>query len=404
MIDNKPLNILVFSSLFPSEARKTAGLFVRERMFRMREHANITVVSPVPWFPGQGIIRFFFKGYRPMPAKIELQDGVEVYFPRFLSFPYFFRSQDANFMAWSVRKLVKRLVRQKRIDLIDSHFTYPDGLAATTLANELSIPSTITMRGTEVPHTKDAKKLPFLQKAWAQASHVISVSKSLKDVALANGVKDERVTVIGNGIDTEKFTALSKQQAKQGLNIKPDSPVLITVGGLVFRKGFHRVIECLPKLKHKFPDIKYLVVGGPSLEGNIEEYLRNQCKQLGVEEEVVFCGPKPPEELYKYLSAADLFVLPTANEGWANVLLESLACGTPVVATDVGGNKEVISQSNLGYIVPFDDSTALFNSLSLGLTTKWNVNTLRGYAESNHWNIRITKLNKLFSQLIGKNK
>ncbi|GMM68933.1 glycosyltransferase family 4 protein [Alteromonas sp. MTD1] len=398
---HKPLNILVFSSLFPSEVRKTAGLFVRERMFRMREHAQITVVSPVPWFPGQGIIRFFFKGYRPMPAVMEVQDGVEVYFPRFLSFPFFFRSKDATFMAWSVRRLVKKLVKQKKINIIDSHFTYPDGLAATTLANEVGIPSTITMRGTEVPHSKDPRKLPLLQKAWAKASHVVAVSQSLKDVALEHGVEDEHVTVIGNGIDTEKFMPLDKRRAKEELGINPLSPVLITVGGLVFRKGFHRVIECLPDLKKKYPDIRYLVVGGPSLEGNIENFLINQCEELNVTENVIFFGAQPPEKLSMYISAADLFVLPTANEGWANVLLESLACCTPVIATDVGGNREVITKSDLGYIIPFGNSKALLNSLLSSLTKKWDGGILRQYAESNHWNVRVTKLHTLFSRLVG---
>ncbi len=398
---NKSLSILVFSSLFPSETRKTAGLFVRERMFRMREHANITVISPVPWFPGQGIIRLFYKGYRPMPAKMEIQDGVEVYFPRFLSFPYFFRSKDAAFMAWSVRKLVKNLVKKKGINIIDSHFSYPDGLAATTLANELSIPSTITMRGTEVPHANDQTKLPMLQRAWGQASHVLAVAQSLKDVALVHGVEPEKVTVVGNGIDTEKFISLSKQKAKKNLGIQPESPVLITVGGLVFRKGFHRVLDCLPKLKLQYPNIQYLIVGGPSLEGNIEEYLRSQTKRLGLEENVIFCGPQKPSELHKYLSAADVFVLPTANEGWANVLLESLACGTPVVATDVGGNKEVINSTSLGHIVPFDEKGALFNAIANSIEKSWDVNLLVAYAEQNHWRHRVQHLKTIFERLVG---
>ena len=102
-----------------------------------------------------------------------------------------------------------------------------------------------------------------------------------------------------------------------------------------------------------------------------------------------------------YISAADLFVLPTANEGWANVLLESLACCTPVIATDVGGNREVITKSDLGYIIPFGNSKALLNSLLSSLTKKWDGGILRQYAESNHWNVRVTKLHTLFSRLVG---
>lgn len=399
MIDNKPLNILVFSSLFPSEARKTAGLFVRERMFRMREHANIIVVSPVPYFPGQEIIKWFVKGYRPMPAKQEVQDGITVYYPRFLSFPKFFRNKDAQFLTFSVRRFVKKLCKTHQIDVIDSHFTYPDGVAATTLASELGIASTITMRGTEVPHSNDPQKLPQLKKAWSQASHVISVSQSLKNVALKYGVNDKHITVVGNGIDTEKFIPLEKGEAKKSLGIAAESPVLATVGGLVYRKGFHRVIDCLPQLKEKHPNIKYLIVGGASLEGNIEEELKSQAEKLGVTDHVIFCGPQPPEALHKFLSAADVFVLATANEGWANVLLEALACGTPVIATDVGGNSEVINHSSLGEIVPFGNHDKLLDALNNGLIRKWESLELVRYAEANHWNYRIQNLKTIFDRI-----
>lgn len=399
MMGNKSLNILIFSSLFPSEVRKTAGLFVRERMFRMREHANLVVVSPVPYFPGQEIIKWFVRDYRPMPAKKETQDGVTVYYPRFLSFPKFFRSKDAQFLTFSVRRFVKKLCKIHEINIIDSHFTYPDGVAATTLAKELGIASTITMRGTEVPHSNDPKKLPQLKKAWSDASHVIAVSQSLKNVALEHGISDEHVTVVGNGIDTEKFIPLEKTKAKESLGISAESPVLATVGGLVYRKGFHRVIDCLPQLKKEHPNIKYLIVGGASLEGNIEDELKSQADKLGVKDSVVFCGPQPPKELHKYLSAADVFVLATANEGWANVLLEALACGTPVVATDVGGNSEVINHSNLGQIVPFGVHDKLFDALNNSLTKEWDSQELVRYAKANHWNFRIQNLKTIFDRI-----
>ena len=111
--------------------------------------------------------------------------------------------------------------------------------------------------------------------------------------------------------------------------------------------------------------------------------------------------PQKPSELHKYLSAADVFVLPTANEGWANVLLESLACGTPVVATDVGGNKEVINSTSLGHIVPFDEKDALFNAIANSIEKSWDVNLLVAYAEQNHWRHRVQHLNTIFERLVG---
>ncbi|WP_240485156.1 glycosyltransferase [Aestuariibacter salexigens] len=371
---------------------------MRERMFRMRKYADIVVVSPVPWFPGQELIKLFFPDYRPMPPKMEVQDGVKVYFPRFFSLPLLFRQFDSLFMQRGARKLVKRLVKERNINIIDAHFTYPDGHAATQLAEEVGLPSTITMRGTEVPHSKDHKKLPSLKQAWSKASHVIAVSQSLKDVALQHGVEDSHITVVGNGIDTEQFQELDKKGAKQKLGLQPDAKVIITVGGLVWRKGFHRVIECMPDIQKEHPNLHYLIVGGASLEGNIEAELREQSDKLNLTDAVTFCGAKRPEELSLYLSAADVFVLATANEGWANVLLESLACGTPVVATDVGGNKEVITDDTLGAIVPFDDREALGTAITGALHRNWDTEHLLGYAQQNHWDNRITQLNRLFKE------
>ena len=91
--------LVVFSSLFPNSTQPTAGLFIRERMFRVGKRLPLVVVSPKPWFPGQGLIRRFRPHYRPMPAPMETQAGVEVHFPRFLAIPGLFRGLDSLFMA-----------------------------------------------------------------------------------------------------------------------------------------------------------------------------------------------------------------------------------------------------------------------------------------------------------------
>ena len=153
------------------------------------------------------------------------------------------------------------------------------------------------------------------------------------------------------------------------------------------------------KQVEKHPNIKYLIVGGASLEGNIEEELKSQAEKLGVTDHVIFCGPQPPEALHKFLSAADVFVLATANEGWANVLLEALACGTPVIATDVGGNSEVINHSSLGEIVPFGNHDKLLDALDNGLIRNWERLALVRYAEANHWNYRIQNLKTIFDRI-----
>jgi teichuronic acid biosynthesis glycosyltransferase TuaC len=392
-------NILVFSSLFPSDAAPSNGLFIRERMFRVAQHVNLTVVSPVPWFPGQQLVRIFKKNYRLLPEKKEIQQGITVYFPRFFSFPGVLRNLDALMMYLCCFLLVRKLKNEQHIEIIDSHFTYPDGLAATWLAQKLGMKSIITLRGTEIPHKKIPGRKKQLLKAWEQADRLFSVSNSLCQHAIELGADADKITVIGNGIDTDKFKPIVKADAKEILNIDADAKVLITVGGLVERKGFHRVLECLPPLLAEFPKLVYLIVGGANAEGNYKPQICALTDKLAVTEHVRFLGVLSPEELSVPLSAADAVVLSSSNEGWANVILEAMACGTPVVATDVGGNAEVVDSEELGAIVPFGDHQKLLEAIQCALHRDWQVTMLTQYAQDNHWNHRINVILKEYDRL-----
>jgi teichuronic acid biosynthesis glycosyltransferase TuaC len=149
----------------------------------------------------------------------------------------------------------------------------------------------------------------------------------------------------------------------------------------------------------KYPGLIYLIVGGDSQEGNIRERLEDQVKTLNLEENVRFLGAYPSEQLKVPLSAADLFVLATANEGWANVFLEAMACGLPVITTEVGGNKEVVNDPGLGTVVPFGDSEALLAALLQGLETAWDRPSIIQYARKNSWDSRVKILVEEFQQI-----
>jgi glycosyltransferase involved in cell wall biosynthesis len=205
--------------------------------------------------------------------------------------------------------------------------------------------------------------------------------------------------VVGNGVDTMKFHAVDKSDARVKLGLPPDAPVLISIGGLVERKGFHRVIDCLPKLLEGFPALHYLIVGGPSPEGDMGAQLHAQVSKLGLDGTVIFTGPKKSEELKELISAADVFVLSTRNEGWANVFLEAMACGLPVITTDVGGNAEVVCKAELGTIVPFGDQASLEQALTVALERKWDRNFIIAHAGENAWDSRIAKLLAAFQEI-----
>lgn len=384
-------DLVVFSSLFPSAARPGAGLFIRERMFRVARHRPLVVVSPQPWFPGQGLIRRFRPGYRPMAPYREIQQGVEVYHPRFLAIPGLLR----RFDGWSMALFSYFLLRRLKADgarLIDAHFAYPDGEAASRLGRWLRLPVTITLRGTEVPHSRDPALRARLMRALKPAARVFAVSDSLRRLALQLGVAPDRSEVVGNGVDVEIFQPVDRAEARRRFGLPDGAKVLISVGGLVERKGMHRVIDCLPGLLAAHPNLHYLIVGSGGPEGDMRPELEAQVARLGLGGRVHFLGALPPAELKWPLSAADVFALATRNEGWANVFLEAMACGLPVVSTDVGGNAEVVCRPELGSIVPFGDAAALEHALDAALGRQWDRAAILDYARDNQWDRRVAQL------------
>ncbi len=397
-------HIVVFTTLFPNTAQPGAGVFIRERMFRVAKALPLMVVAPVPWFPFQGLIRLFRPHFRPAPPYREIQDGIEVLHPRFFSIPGIFKSLDGIFLALSTLTLMRRLQREQRCDIIDSHFAYPDAYAASLLGKWLALPFTVTLRGTE----SRLAKIPAFRKrmtlALQAAARIFSVSDSLRQVAISLGIPESRTEVVGNGVDTLKFHPIDKAEARIRLGLPPDSPVLVSVGGLVERKGFHRVIDCLPGLLEHFPRLHYLIVGGPSPEGDIGAQLRAQVARLGLESHVTFTGPMKSELLKAPLSAADVFVLSTRNEGWANVFLEAMACGLPVITTNVGGNAEVVCKPELGAIVPFDDQAALEQAIKAALERKWDRSKIIAHASENTWDSRIAVLVEAFLDIAQHNE
>ena len=391
--------LLVYSSLFPSPVQPNAGVFVRERMFRVGAHLPIVVVAPTPWFPFQSVLRMFRPHFRPMPPAHQQQDGVDVLYPRYFSIPGVFKQWDGLFMALSTYAMVKRLHQAGRVDIIDAHFAYPDGYAATLLGRWLKVPVAITLRGTEARHARTPALVGPLKKALQGATRLIAVSSELQRVAVQLGADPARALVVGNGVDISKFQPHPKDQARAKLGIAPHARVLISVGGLVERKGFHRVIPLLPELLKTYPDLVYLIVGGASAEGDNRAELEKMVADLGLGAHVRFLGPKPHEELAAVLSAADVFVLATRAEGWANVFLEAMACGLPVVTTDVGGNREVVCRPELGEVVPFGDTQALGKALQAALRAQWNAECIRQYAQENAWPHRVQVLLDVFRSM-----
>ena len=385
--------LLVYSHIFPNRAQPAFGVFVRERMFRVAHTLPIVVVAPVPWFPGQGLLRKLRPGYRPPDAPYhELQGFVHVYHPRFLCVPRFMKWADGPLEALCTAPALRRIRRRHGFDLIDAHFVYPDGVAAWLLARWFRVPYTITLRGTIVRISRTWMRRWLARRALSGAARIFAVADSLRRVAVAMGEAPERIHVIPNGVNTRLFFPEERTAARQRIGVPETARVLVSVGTLNERKGFHRVMEVMPALAERHPDLRLVIAGGVGPDGNNEAYLRGLARARGLEGRVHFLGPLPPEELRWVYSAGDLFVLATRFEGWANVFLEAAACGLPIVTTDVGGNAEVVHSEEVGLIVPYGQPEALRQAIDHTLTKEWDCEAITAYARANAWETRIPAL------------
>jgi glycosyltransferase involved in cell wall biosynthesis len=394
--------ILVFSSLFPSAAAPESGTFIRERMFRVGAHVSITVVAPQPWSPLDWLVRLGRRTFRPRAPTHERMQDFDVYRPRFLSFPGVLKRHDGRRMARGCRAVVRRIAASFRPNLVDAHFLYPDGWAASRIAREMGLPLTITLRGSKDEWLIGTDREPFLKEAMDAAVHLFAVSEALRqNVAVRLGVDPAKVTVVGNGVDLEKFGPVDRAEARRRLGVPRDARVLIGVGGLIERKGYHRVIPLLKGLRARIPGLLYLVVGGGATQGDMGPQLERLARDEGVADIVRLCGPQLPEELKWFYGAADVFALATAHEGWANVFLEAMACGLPVITTRVGGNAQVVCDPALGTLVDWWDPDAFARALEEAMNRSWDRAAIRAHAASNGWDQRVGVLVEEFRRIVN---
>ncbi len=393
-------SLIVYSSLFPSDAAPTAGTFVRERMFRVARHLPIVVVAPQAWSPLDWLVRRFRPTFRPPAPLRETMDGIEVHRPRFLSVPGILKRLDGRSMAMATLPTVRRLAVRMSAPIIDAHFLYPDGWAATRIAARLGLPVTITIRGSKDEWLIGTDRERYLVEAMRSASRLFAVSAALsRDVAQRLGIDAARVEVIGNGVDLGKFAPVDRAEARRRLGIVPDARVIVGVGNLIPTKGFHRIIPLLPGLRRRHPGLLYLIVGGGASQGDQRGELEALARRCGVADAVRFCGRQPHEALKWYYGAADVFAQATEFEGWSNVLLEAMACGLPVVTTRVGGNAEVVADPSLGELVDWWDAQAFGAAIERALERDWDRDRIVAYARSNTWDDRVARLLAAFRAL-----
>jgi glycosyltransferase involved in cell wall biosynthesis len=296
----------------------------------------------------------------------------------------------------AMRQRFRRLLDSGlKVDLIDAHYFYPDGVAAAWLAQEFGLPLTITARGTDINLIPQyARPRRLILEAAQTAGAVITVCQALKDRMVELGAPAQKITVLRNGVDLQAFRIKDREALRAKLGVKDF--VLASVGLLIERKGHNFIIEALKDI----PDATLLIAGS----GPDRQQLENLASRLGVSTRVRFLGNLDREALCEVYNSADALVLASSREGWANVLLEAMACGTPVIGTNVWGTPEVIARPEAGLLLKNRDAQSIVEAAAELRRSPPDRAATRRYAEQFDWQSTTDGQIALFRALIEKHK
>ena len=331
------LRALILTSRFPDAMRPYLGNFILRQAAALaaRNGVEVRVVAPVPQSTDSA--RVGESALHRLPEE-EVWKGLKVYRPRVPAW-----TPDS----WSHELLPKlrRLRDEFAYNVVHADFFWPDGPAAATLADALGIPLSVKARGEDLDvWSRDAGARISLLDAARTGAGLLAVSARLRERMIGLGLPADRIAVHYSGIDRSLFRVSDRTAAQAALGLK--GPILLLVGNLIARKGQALAIEALAHI----PEATLLLAGG----GPDREALEDKVRALGLIARVRMLGPVPQELLPALYGAASVTLSLSGEEGLANVQLESLACGTPVVATDTGGAREAVSRPAAGRVVEAD--------------------------------------------------
>jgi glycosyltransferase involved in cell wall biosynthesis len=392
------MKVLSFTTLYPNAMQPIHGIFVENRLRHLaRAGVEIKVVAPVPWFPFSGTWAGRYARYARVPHT-EKRHGLDVLHPRYPAIPKIGMTAAPVLLALALRPVIAKLMADGYdFDLVDAHYFYPDGVAAALLGQWFNRPVVITGRGTDLNFIpKYALPRRQIQWAAARAAAMITVCQALKDSLTDLGVAADRVTVLRNGVDLDLFKPsreYDRAAARARFGMK--GVAVASVGQLIERKGHHLAIAALPAL----PEVTLFIAG----DGPERGALLALARKLGVEGRVRLLGSLPHDHLPALYCAADLSLLASSREGWANVLLESMACGTPVVASRIWGTPEVVAEPRAGVLMPERSADGIARGITALLQDMPERNATRAYAERFSWDATTQGQLRLFAEILARN-
>jgi teichuronic acid biosynthesis glycosyltransferase TuaC len=390
------VRILTFTSLFPNAVQPLHGVFVYQRTAHLaRLPGNyVQVVAPTPYFP-RGLRWLRWQSFSQVPMREKL-GGLDVYHPRYPLVPKVSMPLHGLLMFFGSLSRVLQLHKESQFDCVDAHYVYPDGFAAVLLGKLIGVPVMVSARGTDInlfPSFRPIRSL--IRWTLREAAGSVAVCTALKRAMLDLDIPGLDVQVIGNGIDSQRFQPVEDIAARRALGLPEDAQTIVSVGSLIPLKGHQLLITSFAQVADKFHNLMLYIIG----EGEYRPALEGLIADLGLGDRVFLVGNRPNEELRFWYSTARLSCLVSSREGWPNVLLESLSCGTPVLATRVGGIPEVITSPDLGVLVE-QNCPAIAAGLEFSLKKRWDREALIRHARARTWSVVASEIQNFFDSIL----
>lgn len=347
------MRILVITNLYPNPFQPQRATFNREQVRALAREHPVTVISPIAWTEELAARR---AGNPPLPRGRRMEwDGVPVAYPRSWFIPRILRGSYGRFFQWSLAKTFRRTMSEFRPDVVFATWAYPDGWAAVRLGRKAGLPVVLKVHGSDVLELdKHPSRRRGTVEAIRGADRVVAVSRDLARKVIELGADPERVHLVYNGVDSEIFSPGDRTEARSRLGLDPAKPALLYVGNLVPVKGPDILIDACGLLASRQIEFDLHVIG----KGPLRPSLERQAADRGIADRVRFHGTIAHDRLPDWFRAATMLVLPSRSEGVPNVLLEASACGTPFVASRVGGIPEV-THLGASRLFPAGDSVQL---------------------------------------------
>lgn len=352
--------ISVVTPLFPIADEPYRGKPIYQTVLALQQFADIEVICPIAVYPPMVRPRSFryrrSGDYRP--AGIERVEYLE-----YMVFPYLTRPLNGYLCA---RRLYPRLAAS-RADLVLSFWLYPDGYAAVQGARRAGKPVVVSARGSDLLRITDPLTRRHVRFTLRNADAVLTVSRQMETEAIRLGADPQRARTIPNGLDQSVFHFQPGDDARSQLKLPDDARVILFVGRMYPEKGLGELLEAFRELAAEDPLLQLVAIG----EGPFAARIREFAGQTGLAERIHLPGVCSGSVVAQWMNAAAMFCLPSYSEGCPNVVVEAMACGCPVVASNVGGIPELLTAES-GIMVPPRDKAKLTAALRAALSRTWD--------------------------------